>query len=165
MDYKSYPQERKRFRTDGQGEYSDRRNANEYRGSQEYAPSPESGGIPSAASGFPRKGRGKGPNFVGEMPYTPTTEHRIPVDVYAFPPDVNIIVQVLGPRGRHQQRMKMESDTIVTTTGKGVRGQLMPGEEALSLVIRSRDPHVPLTRRQIAVVQQIYEDIVNHVKE
>ena len=102
---------------------------------------------------------------MGEVPFTPTTEHRIPVDMSAFPPDSNVIMQLLGPRGKHQQRMKNESDTIVTTSGKGSRGPLMPGEEPLSLVIRSKDPSVPLTRRQITVVHQIYEDIIHHVKE
>ena len=74
-------------------------------------------------------------------------------------------MQLLGPRGKHQQRMKSESDSIVTTSGKGTRGQLMPGEEPLSLVIRSKDPAIPLTQRQIAVVYQVYEDILRHVKE
>jgi hypothetical protein len=165
MDYNQYSQDRKRVRTNGPGEYGDWHPPMDHRQPREFIPQPEPSSFPSAPSGLPRKGRGKGPNIAGEMPYTPTTEYRIPVDVYAFPPDVNIIVQLLGPRGRHQQRMKMESDTIVTTTGKGVRGKLMPGEEPLSLVIRSRDPHVPLTKRQISVVQQIYDDIVKHVKE
>lgn len=102
---------------------------------------------------------------MGEVPFTPTTEHRIPVDMSAFPPDANVIMQLLGPRGKHQQRMKNESDTIVTTSGKGARGPLMPGEEPLSLVIRSKDPSIPLTRRQVTVVHQIYEDIIRHVKE
>ena len=83
----------------------------------------------------------------------------------AFPQDSNVIMQLLGPRGKHQQRMKNESDSIVTTSGKGTRGQLVQGEEALSLVIRSKDPSIPLTQRQIAVVYQIYEDIIRHVKE
>jgi len=147
------------------GEYGDWRGQRDNRGPRDFASSPDSGSFSSGPSGLSRKGRGKGMNIAGEMPFTPTTEYRIPVDVYAFPPDVNIIVQLLGPRGRHQQRMKVESDTIVTTTGKGVRGHLMPGEEPLSLVIRSKDPHVPLTKRQVSVVQQIYEDIVKHVKE
>ena len=42
---------------------------------------------------------------------------------------------------------------------------MIPGEEPLSLVIRSKDPSVPLTQRQIAIVYQIYEDIIRHVKE
>jgi hypothetical protein len=114
----------------------------------------------------PRKrGRGKGSSYIGDVSYVPTTEHRIQVDMSAFPPDSNVIMQLLGPRGRHQQRMKNESDSIVTTTGKGSRGPLMPGEEPLSLVIRSKDPAIPLTQRQIAVVHQIYDDIIRHVQE
>ena len=116
-----------------------------------------------AHSGPPRKGRGKGMH--DGSGYVPTTEHRIPVDVNAFPPDCNIIMQLLGPRGRHQQRMKMESDAIVTTSGKGVRGQAVHGEEPLTLVVRSKDPAIPLTARQITSVYQIYEDILKHVKE
>lgn len=112
-----------------------------------------------------KRGRGKGPVSTMDAGFTPTTEHRIPVDMGAFPIDSNIIMQLLGPRGRHQQRMKNDSDTIVTTTGKGSRGPLAPGEEPLSLVIRSKDPSVPLTQRQIAVVHQIYEDILHHVRE
>ena len=61
--------------------------------------------------------------------------------------------------------MKNDSDAIVTTSGKGTRGALAPGEEPLSLVIRSRDPSIPLTQRQISVVHQIYDDIIHHVKE
>ena len=83
----------------------------------------------------------------------------------AFPNDANVIMQLLGPRGRHQQRMKNESDSIVTTQGKGTKGALSPGEEPLSLVIRSKDPSIPLTARQVAVVHQIYDDIIHHVKE
>ena len=115
--------------------------------------------------GHQKRGRGKGSSYIGEIPYQPTTEHRIPVDINVFPPDANIIMQLLGPRGKHQQRMKNESDSIVTTSGKGMRGAHIPGEEPLSLVIRSKDPAVPLTQRQIAVVYQIYEDIIRHVKE
>lgn len=74
-------------------------------------------------------------------------------------------MQLLGPRGRHQQRMKNDSDAIVTTSGKGTRGPLARGEEALSLLIRSKDPSIPLTQRQISVVHQIYDDIMRHVKE
>lgn len=111
-----------------------------------------------------RKGAGKGLHFL-EGSYVPTTEYRIPVDVNAFPPDCNFIMQLLGPRGRHQQRMKMESDAIVTTSGKGMRGQPIYGEEPLSLVIRSKDPSVPLTQRQISAVYQVYEDILKCVKE
>jgi hypothetical protein len=113
----------------------------------------------------PKRGRGKGPTSTIDAGFTPTTEHRIPVDISSFPLDSNIIMQLLGPRGRHQQRMKNDSDTIVTTTGKGSRGPLAPGEEPLSLVIRSKDPSIPLTQRQIAVVHQIYEDILHHVRE
>ena len=112
-----------------------------------------------------KRGRGKPTSYIGEIPYTPTTEHRIPIDMNAFPVDANVIMQLLGPRGKHQQRMKNDSDSIVTTSGKGTRGQLAPGEEPLSLVIRSKDPAIPLTQRQIAVVYQIYEDIIRHVKE
>lgn len=112
-----------------------------------------------------KRGRGRPTSLIGDNPYTPTTEHRIPVDMNSFPPDCNVIMQLLGPRGKHQQRMKSESDSIVTTSGKGTRGQLMPGEEPLSLVIRSKDPAIPLTQRQIAVVYQVYEDILRHVKE
>ena len=118
-----------------------------------------------SGKGHPRKGAGKGMHFGDGAAYVPTTEHRIPVDVNAFPVDSNIIMQLLGPRGRHQQRMKMESDSIVTTSGKGVRGQALYGEEPLTLVIRSKDPAIPLTQRQIASVYQIYEDILKNVKE
>ena len=113
----------------------------------------------------PKRGRGKPTSFLGETPFAPTTEHRIPVDVNVFPADSNIIMQLLGPRGKHQQRMKNESDSIVTTSGKIMRGGAIPGEEPLSLVIRSKDPSVPLTHRQVAIVYQIYEDIIRHVKE
>ena len=92
-------------------------------------------------------------------------EHRILVDVDSFPLDSNVIMQILGPRGRHQQRMKAESDAIVTTAGKGIRGKPARGEEPLQLVIRSRIPGQPLTRRQIAVVHELYEDIMRNVKE
>ena len=113
-----------------------------------------------------KRGRGKPTSQIGgEAPFAPTTEHRIPVDVNSFPIDSNIIMQLLGPRGKHQQRMKSESDSIVTTSGKIMRGGVIPGEEPLSLVIRSKDPSVPLTQRQIAIVYQIYEDIIRHVKE
>jgi hypothetical protein len=112
-----------------------------------------------------KRGRGKGANYIGDVSYVPTTEHRIPVDITAFPHDANIIMQLLGPRGRHQQRMKNDSDAIVTTSGKGTRGPLARGEEALSLLIRSKDPSIPLTQRQISVVHQIYDDIMRHVKE
>jgi hypothetical protein len=112
-----------------------------------------------------KRGRGKGASYIGDVSYVPTTEHRIPIDIYAFPPDSNIIMQLLGPRGKHQQRMKSESDSIVTTSGKGSRGPLLPGEEPLTLVIRSKDPAIPLTQRQVAIVHQIYEDILRHVKE
>lgn len=112
-----------------------------------------------------RKGSGKGMHSGDLGAYVPTTEYRIPVDVNAFPPDSNIIMLLLGPRGSHQQRMKMESDSIVTTSGKGVRGQHVYGEEPLSLVVRSKDPSIALTQRQISVVYQIYEDILKNVKE
>jgi hypothetical protein len=112
-----------------------------------------------------KRGRGKGSSYIGDVSYTPTTEHRISVDMNSFPPESNVIMQLLGPRGKHQQRMKSESDAIVTTSGKGSRGPLAPGEEPLSLVIRSKDPTVPLTQRQVSVVYQIYEDIIRHVKE
>ena len=112
-----------------------------------------------------KRGRGKPTSYMGDNQFAPTTEHRIPVDVNVFPHDSNIIMQLLGPRGKHQQRMKNESDSIVTTSGKIMRGAAVPGEEPLSLVIRSKDPTVPLTQRQVSIVYQIYEDIIRHVKE
>jgi hypothetical protein len=119
---------------------------------------------PYARSG-PKRGKGKGAPGGVDSGYVPTTEYRIPVDVNAFPPDVNIIVQLLGPRGKHQQRMKNDSDAIVTTSGKGVRGQHLGGDDPLTLVVRSKDPAIPLTQRQIAVVFETYEDILRHVRE
>lgn len=162
MDYNPYDSGRKRVRADPVSDFG---NMHPPRESREYAPSPDSMMTHSSSAGPPRKGRGKGSNFPGDINAALTTEYRIPVDVYAFPPDVNVITQLLGPRGRHQTRMRMESDTIVTTTGKGVRGPLLQGEEPLSLVIRSKDPTIPLTQRQVSVVFQIYEDILKHVKE
>jgi len=165
MDYNSYESARKRVRGDPGEGYGAMPQTHDYRQVRDYAPSPDSFVSQPGQPGPPRKGRGKGSNVPGDMSTPLSTEYRIPVDVYAFPPDVNVITQLLGPRGRHQTRMRVESDTIVTTTGKGVRGPVGPGEEPLSLVIRSKDPTVPLTQRQVAVVFQIYEDILKHVKE
>ncbi len=165
MDYNPYESARKRVRGDvGEG-YGTMPQHHDPRHMREYAPSPDSIVSQPGHPGPPRKGRGKGSNIPGDMSAPLSTEYRIPVDVYAFPPDVNVITQLLGPRGRHQTRMRVESDTIVTTTGKGVRGAVGPGEEPLSLVIRSKDPTVSLTQRQVGVVFQIYEDILKHVKE
>ena len=164
-EYGHSSHQRKRPWADGQDDFASRGGPRDLRGN----PDPSATrvahpGQPSGPQG-PRKGRGKGPSYSNDGGYVPTTEYRIPVDVNAFPPDINVIIQLLGPRGKHQQRMKMESDAIVTTSGKGIRGPVMPGEEPLTLVIRSRDPAVPLTPRQIGVVYQIYEDILQHVKE
>ena len=165
MDYNHYESARKRVRGEASGEFGQMHPQRDHRQPRDYAPSPDSLASQSFNPVPPRKGRGKGSNIPGDMSGPLSTEYRIPVDVYAFPPDVNVITQLLGPRGRHQTRMRMESDTIVTTTGKGVRGPLMQGEEPLSLVLRSKDPTVPLTQRQVSVVFQVYEDILKHVKE
>jgi hypothetical protein len=165
MDYAQYESARKRVRGDAPEEFGHMPQQREFRQPRDFAPSPDSFASQPVHPGLPRKGRGKGSNIPGDMSAPLSTEYRIPVDVYSFPPDVNVITQLLGPRGRHQTRMRMESDTIVTTTGKGVRGPLMQGEEPLSLVLRSKDPTIPLTQRQVSVVFQVYEDILKHVKE
>jgi hypothetical protein len=76
---------------------------------------------------------------------------------------MNAIAQILGPRGKHQQRMKGEADAIVTLVGKGVRGH--GNDEALCLVIKSKSGNQPLTKRQIATVQAIYDNILLHVRQ
>ena len=164
-EYSHSSHQRKRPWTDGQGEFPHRGPPSDMRGSRSISATRDTYPGPPTGPPGPRKGRGKGSLNTNEGGYVPTTEYRIPVDVNAFPPDVNIIIQLLGPRGKHQQRMKMESDAIVTTSGKGVRGHATPGEEPLTLVIRSKDPTIPLTPRQIGVVYQLYEDILHHVKE
>ena len=92
------------------------------------------------------------------------SEHRIVVDLTAFPPEMNVIAQILGPRGRHQQRMKNESDAVVTMIGKGVRGAIQP-EEPMTILVKSKNQGQPLTKRQIAAVQAIYEELIAHVRQ
>ena len=91
-------------------------------------------------------------------------EYRIVVDVTAFPSDMNIIAHILGPRGKHQQRMKAESDAVVTLIGKGVRGAPHQ-EEPMTILVKSRISGQGLTRRQVAVVQAFYDEIARHIKQ
>jgi hypothetical protein len=94
---------------------------------------------------------------------TGPTEFRMSIDTSAFPVEMNAIAQILGPRGKHQQRMKGEADAIVTLVGKGVRGH--GPDEPLCLVIKSRSNIQPLTKRQIAAVQAIYDHILLHARQ
>ena len=91
-------------------------------------------------------------------------DYRIIVDVAEFPQELNLIAQILGNRGKHQQRMKAESDAVVTMIGKGVRGAPNP-EEPMTLLVKAKSAGHSLTRRQIAVVQAIYDEIVRQIKQ
>jgi hypothetical protein len=77
---------------------------------------------------------------------------------------MNLITQILGYRGKHQQRMKAESDAVVTLIGKGVRGSPNP-EEPMTILCKSKSAGQALTRRQIAVIQAIYDELVRQIKQ
>jgi hypothetical protein len=60
--------------------------------------------------------------------------------------------------------MKAESDAVVTLIGKGVRGSPNP-EEPMTVLCKSKSAGHPLTRRQIAVLQAIYDELVRQIKQ
>jgi hypothetical protein len=93
-----------------------------------------------------------------------TPEYRIVVDISQFPPEMNLITQILGYRGKHQQRMKAESDAVVTLIGKGVRGSPNP-DEPMTILCKSKTQGQALTRRQITVLQAIYDELVRQIKQ
>jgi hypothetical protein len=153
---------RKRTRPDYPGEYQQRPDFHEHYDRRTPPPPPPDYDNRQAPR---RPGRGRDEGFRGDAPFAPVTEYKILVDVNAFPINANVISQILGPRGRHQQRMTAESDAIISTSGKGIRGEPLRGEEPLSLVVRSKNPQVPLTERQVVAVHQVYDDLMRNVRE
>ena len=94
-------------------------------------------------------------------PTAPSREHRILIDI---PGSSNVVANILGPRGKHQQKMKAESDAVVTMIGRGVRGAPFQ-DEPMHILMKSKTPGGSLSRRQIAVVNAIYNEIARHIQE
>jgi hypothetical protein len=91
-------------------------------------------------------------------------EYCVEVDPELFPRGMNIIGAILGPKGKHQQRMRLETGTHVNMITNDKKPAGNSGQDNLILHIKSKDRRVPLTWKQINKVKDMYGEIITHIR-